>query len=386
MTSQSTTNWTATAPELDQFTRRVFQQLGVPLDQATDAAAALVWADARGIDTHGIRNLKRYYVDGIQRGEIQPAAEFVIEHQTPVSMRVDGGLGLGMAAGCWSMRQAIQMARQSGIGMVAVNRSHHYGAAGCYAAMALSEDMVGVSLTGCLWSTGRERACVPMFGSLGILSTNPISMAFPGDQEPPMIVDLATSVVPVNRVEMFESLGQAIPTGWAVNRAGEAVTDPSEFYAVRPLGGERQQGGHKGTSLALMVEALTGVLSGAWRMHELAELPAGDIEAPAEPRYDQPYVAHFLAAIRVDLFQPLQQFKAAMDAMVRTVRDSPTATGHDRVIYPGLLEQECLLEREREGIPLPAVVADELRELAQQMDLPLQLQELTGGCADSEGE
>ena len=196
----------APAEPLREFATKVFERVGVPADQARSSSDALLYASLRGVDTHGVRNLKRYYVDGINRGEIVAAAEFRVEHQTAVSMRIDGDNGLGMACSAYAMEAAISMAKQGGVGLVAVNNSNHFGAAGAYAQLALDEGMIGISLTGSMFATGRERAVVPAQGVVPIFGTNPISVGFPGAEEPPFLLDMATSVVPQNRVVRTQTL------------------------------------------------------------------------------------------------------------------------------------------------------------------------------------
>ena len=148
----------APAEPLRAFATAVLEAAGCPPTQARDSADALLYASVRGVDTHGIRNLKRYYVDWINDGSIVPDAEFTVQHSTALSMRVDGGNGVGMAGAAWSMRQAISMAQAGGIGLVAVNNSNHFGAAGAYTHLAVEAGMIGISLTGSMFATGRHRA------------------------------------------------------------------------------------------------------------------------------------------------------------------------------------------------------------------------------------
>ena len=275
----------APAAALRSFTAKVLERAGVPQAQAASSADALLYASERGVDTHGVRNLKRYYVDGIVRGEITPAADFTVEHRTPLSMRVDGDNGLGMAACAWGMERALEMARESGVGLVAINNSNHFGAAGAYTHMAVEAGFIGISMTGSMFATGRHRAVVPSDGTLQLFGTNPLSFGFPGAEEPPFLLDMATSVVPQNRVEMLASEGLSeIPAGWAIRSDGSAATDPEAFDALLPVGGrEKSTGGHKGTALAALVEAMTAVLSGAWRLHEVADIMEDDPCAPPPP-------------------------------------------------------------------------------------------------------
>ncbi len=348
---------------LQEFAATVLERAGVPADQAADAAQVLVWANRRGVDTHGVRNLKSHYADKVTNGSIKARPELRIDYETPISARVDGDNGLGMVAGCWGMRLAIQKARQSGIGMVAMHNSNHFGAAGHYPAMALAEDLIGVGLTGFLWAEGKDAGVVPTFGARAMFSTNPISIGFPADQEPPFLLDMATSTTPMNRIVMRQELGEPIPLGWALDADGNPTTDPAAARMLLPLGGTREHGSHKGYGLAVMVETVCALLSGGWSA--LTEPLANGLD------HAQSRDAHFFAAMRVDLFRPLDEFKRGMDAMIRTLRSTPTQPDQDRVYVAGEIEQITEQKRRREGIPLPPNVIADLWELSRQYDVPL---------------
>ena len=148
---------------LKTFAAVVLQRAGVPSEQASDAADVLVWASLRGVDTHGIRNLKRYYVDGITKGEIQARGEFRTEYETAISARADGDRGLGLSAACWGMRLAIAKAAESGVGFVSMRNSNHLGAAGYYAHMAVEHNMVGICMSGNLYAEGNDIGMPPVF-------------------------------------------------------------------------------------------------------------------------------------------------------------------------------------------------------------------------------
>ncbi len=214
------------AEHLQDFAATVLERAGVPADEAMDAANVLVWANRRGVDTHGVRNLKSHYVDKVSNGSIAGHPHFRIEYETPISARVDGDNGLGLVAGCWGMRLAMQKARQAGIGMVSMHNSNHFGAAGYYPAMALAEDLIGVGLTGMLWAEGNAYGVVPTFGARAMFSTNPIAIGFPAAEEPDFLLDMATSTTPMNRVVMRQELGLPIPEGWALDAEGRPTTDP----------------------------------------------------------------------------------------------------------------------------------------------------------------
>ncbi|MCB0086612.1 MAG: Ldh family oxidoreductase, partial [Caldilineaceae bacterium] len=346
------------ADELHQFVESLFLKGGFAPAHAADAANVLMYASRRGVDTHGIRNVMPIYFRQLEAGQLNVAPNFHIEHETPVSARANGDSGLGLAAGCWGMRLAMQKARQSGIGMVSMHNSYHYGAAGYYPWLAVQEDLIGISMTGRIYAGGAEYGVPPTFGAKAMFSTNPLSISFPTQNEPPYVFDMATSVVPFNRITMMRDAGQSIPLGWGVTADGSPSTDPGEVAQVLPLGGSREQGGHKGYGLATMVTVLCNLLSGGW---------AGlyDNDPQAFEGFKLPNDGHFFAAFRVDLFRPLAEFKEGMDAMIRALHASPKLSGHDRIYVAGEIEHETDIQRLHDGIPVTETVFDNFVELAE---------------------
>jgi LDH2 family malate/lactate/ureidoglycolate dehydrogenase len=347
------------AERLRRFAQAVLEQVDVPSEQAGDAADVLVWANLHGVDTHGVRNLRPNYVEGIRSGRIKPRAEFRIEHETSVSARVDGDRGLGLAAGPWAMRLAMQKAQEHGVGMVAVRNSHHYGAAGYHAAMAVPQDMIGISFTGMMWPKGNSLGVLPTFGRVPMLSTNPIAVAVPSGVEAPFLLDMATSITPYNRVMLYREVGQPIPEGWALDEHGVTTTDPAVAKYLLPLGGSREFGGHKGFGLAVMVEIFSALLSGGWDKNEEGYTQIGD--------------GHFFMALRVDAFRPVEEFKAGMDAMIDSFHKAPAVEGRERILVAGEPEAKTAKRRGQLGIPLPPNVQADLTELSEEYKVPLEL-------------
>jgi len=341
------------------FATQVLQRLDVPRQQAADTAAPLVWASLSGIDTHGVRNLKSYYVDTVVDGQIKAGAQFNIEFETPMSARADGDNGLGLAAGGWGMRLAIEKAVNTGIGLVSVRNSNHLGALGYFAELPVEHDMIGICMSGKLYARGNFRGMAPVFSVQPMFGTNPLAVAIPCGEEPNYMLDMATAVVPVNRVIKAKELGQPIPLGWCLDANGLPTTDPAAAKVYLPLGSTRETGAHKGFGLAMLVEVFTALLSGGF-----ADTPEG---------YDQNKIAHFFGAIRIDLFRDPADFKAAMDAMMRALRSAPPAPGHERVILPGDIEHETAQQRRQSGIPLTEQEVSELRWLSDHYDVPLEL-------------
>lgn len=349
------------ADALHHFVKTIFERLGCLPEQAADATDVLLYASRRGVETHGVRNVKPIYYKQIKNGLIHLRPQFKIDYETPVSARVDGDAALGLVGGPWAMRLAMTKAKQSGIGIVAMHNSYHYGAAGYYPWLAVQEGMIGMSMTGRFYPGGSQYGVLPTFGANGMFSTNPLAISFPTLEEPPFILDMATSTVPFNRIAMMRDNNLNIPLGWGVDSDGNPTTDPGQVRNLYPLGGTREQGGHKGYGLMTMVSVLCNILSGSW--NPLNEGKALGLNNDG----------HFFVAMRVDLFRPVEEFKRDMDAMIRALHDAPKAAGHDRIYVAGEIEHETEQERLRNGIPLTEFVVNELQEIGAEFGVTLPL-------------
>jgi LDH2 family malate/lactate/ureidoglycolate dehydrogenase len=321
----------------------------------------IVRTDLRGVDSHGVGLLPKYH-DWVRAGHIVPGAEPAIVRDDGPTGLVDGNQGWGHHVATVAMEQAIAKARAHGVGLVAVRNSNHYGAAAGYSMMALAHDMIGLSLT----NVARP-IVVPTHGRRAMLGTNPISVAAPAGDEPPFVLDMATSTVAIGKLRVAARLGRRIPEGWALSASGVPTTDPAVAFAARlltPLGGTPEAGSHKGYGLALMVDILAGVLAGA--VHS----DTGERRPAATPRAD---VGHLLGAVDIGRFRPLAEFKADMDDLVRSLKTSPLADGATRIWVAGEPERECEARRRRDGIPLPGPLLDELAALAAGLGIPFTL-------------
>ncbi|MBI3957405.1 MAG: Ldh family oxidoreductase [Chloroflexi bacterium] len=354
------------AETLHAFTREVFERAGFSPQHAADGADVLLWASRRGVDTHGVRNLKLIYLRMLEEGRINPNAIFSVEHETPVSARVDGDGGLGLAAACWAMRLAMDKAEQSGMAFVTMRNSYHYGAAGYYPAMALSRDMIGISLTGRFSGQGVEIGVLPTFGSKPMFSTNPIAVAFPTQTEAPWVLDMATSIAPYNRVILHRENGLPVLPQWGLTAEGEPTADALLMQKMWPLGGDRAHGGHKGYGLSMLVATMCAVLSGGWD-------DGHDGDETAFNGYRQTGDSHFFGAIRIDAFRPVESFKRGMDAMIQALHAAPKAQGLDRIYVAGEIEHETEQKRSRDGIPLTAATVADLREVAEKYGMELEI-------------
>ncbi len=348
---------------LHEFVRRLFMYLGVPEVDARQAADVLAAADLRGIDSHGVARLRTYY-DMFQLGRINPKPQPRIVRELPGTATVDGDNGLGLVVGPWANRVAMDKAEQVGSGWVSVCNTNHYGIAGYYVLEALQRDLIGFSMT------NSTKLVAPLWGAERMLGTNPIATAFPGLEEPPIVIDMASSAVAYGKIEIARRKKTPIPEGWAIDRDGNATTDPEAMIgggAQLPLGSDYEHGGHKGYCLAAMVDVLTSVLSGAnW----------GPFAPPFALRQEVPArsvgkgIGHFFGALRIDGFIDPDEFKRQIDDWIRTFRQTRPAPGTDGPLIPGDPEREAEAVRRRDGIPLLMPVVENLRFMARETGVP----------------
>jgi len=361
------------ADRLRKFSIAVFEAAGAPRDHAERATDVLLWASLRGVDTHGIRNLKRYYLDaagvGRRDGKIVLDAELTLDHESPTTAAFDAHSGLALSLSVQAMECAIEKARESGVGIVTVRNSTHFGPAGYYAWMAVEHDMLGFASCGYLFPHGQTKAVLPFGGLWPMLSTNPLAMACPADKLPPFVLDMSTSVVPVNRIELYEEEGRTVPSDWALDANRQPTTKPAEVHGVVPLGGATTFGGHKGYGMALASWILTGLLSGAWRTDAVRDRVLGEKPEPKHG-FAQEGIGHCFAAVRLDQFGDPQVFRQGMDAMIQALNDSPPTAGFPQVRVPGQGAHATEQERRRDGIPINAATMAALKSLAEQYGVP----------------
>jgi L-2-hydroxycarboxylate dehydrogenase (NAD+) len=350
---------------LREFSARVFMYFGVPPDDAHLAADVLAAADLRGVDSHGVARLHTYY-DMLELDRINPRANLRVVRELPGTATVDGDNGLGLVVGPKANVIAMEKALVVGSGWVSVRNTNHFGMAGYYPLQALKRDLVGWAMT------NSTKLVAPLWGAERMLGTNPIAVAFPGLDEPPIVIDMATSATAFGKIEIALRAGQPIPEGWALDKGGHAATLPQQMMdggALVPLGGTRETGGHKGFCLAALVDILSCVLSGAnW----------GPFAPPFALRQEIPSrsvgkgIGHFFGALRIDGFIDPDAFKGQIDDWVRTFRATKPAPGTPGVVIPGDPERLAEAERRVTGVPLsPAVVAD-LHEISARTGVPFE--------------
>ncbi|MEQ9439434.1 MAG: Ldh family oxidoreductase [Cyclobacteriaceae bacterium] len=348
---------------LQQYSQAVFQHFGVPEADAKLASEVLATSDLRGIESHGVARLHTYF-DMLTLGRINPKPNITIVREKASTATVDGDNGLGLVVGPKANEIAMDKAEQVGSGWVSVRNTNHYGIAGYYPLQALKRDLIGWSMT------NTTKLVAPLWGGERMLGTNPIAIAFPGLEEPAIVIDLATSAAAYGKIEIARREQHPVPSGWCVDKEGEQTTNPQAMVdggALLPLGSDREHGGHKGYSLSAMVDILCCVLSGAnW----------GPFAPPFALRQHVPErsvgkgIGHFFGALQIDGFIDPDEFKRQIDDWVRTFRNTKPAPGTNGPLIPGDPEREAEQVRSKEGIPLLQPVVDDLLDISRQTGIP----------------
>ncbi len=320
---------------LDGFCHDVFRAFGFDEDQTGIIKDVLLTADLFGIESHGMQRMVRYH-KGIEKGTIHPKAEPEVVFETPISAVIDGHNGMGQLIGHFAMRKAIEKAKTTGIGIVSVRESNHYGIAGYYAKMASDEGLMGFSCT------NSEAIMVPTYGKKAMLGSNPIAVAMPADPYP-FLFDASTTVVTRGKLEMYNKAGKPIPEAWAVDENGEPTTDAPRVLAnivakngggINPLGGSSMvTGSHKGYGYGMLCELFSSVLSQGVNSDGCCTFP------------DKTGICHGFMALDPACFGNPEDIKKNFSDYLQRLRESPKAVGQERIYTHG--EKEVFAEKDR---------------------------------------
>lgn len=348
--------------QLADFTKEVFRKCGMSPEDAHQATEVLLSADLRGIDSHGVARLSGYVrLKEAGRANMNPHVQVL--HQTPSTATIDADEGLGLVVAPRAMDIAIEKARQVGTGWVAIQNSNHFGIAAYHAMKALEHDMIGIAMT------NASPLVAPTNSRERMLGTNPMCYVFPAGKHQPVVVDLATSTAANGKLEIAQRVGKQVPKGWIKDKEGNDTTEPSALKdggVLLPLGSGDTQAGHKGFGLSAVVDIFSAVLSGAnygpWVPPFVAFL---------QPLPNQPGkgIGHFLGAMRIDAFRDATVFKQHMDNWIDRFKQATPINAQQPVIIPGEPEFEQHRYRLKNGIPLNAQVINDLRELAQKLNI-----------------
>jgi LDH2 family malate/lactate/ureidoglycolate dehydrogenase len=324
--------------------------IGAPQEDAQRVAELMVEADLAGAEAHGVFRLPQY-VRRTRAGGVNPTAHIKVERTAPAAALVDGDNGLGHLVMGRATETAIALARETGIGWVGVRRSNHAGTAGIYAALPVEHDMIGIYSV-----VASANHMAPWGGSVLMIGTNPLGVGIPAGEEPPLVLDFATTTVSYGTVKSHALEGRPMPEGWMVRRTdGAPLTDPAKSLEgmLLPIGG------HKGYGLALALGLLAGPLNGAVFGREVIDFNADDAS--------ETNTGHFIVALDIARFLPLGAYKAEVDRHIRELKESRRLPGVDENRMPGERRRHCRAERLRDGVPLPAPLVAQLDKMAGEL-------------------
>jgi len=338
---------TAPAAALKRFATDVFARAGMPESDAAVVADVLVWANLRGVDTHGVMRIPRY-VDLIETGDMNPRPAITIRTETRASVLIEADRAAGPVAMMRGTTAAVRRAREAGVGLALVRATTHTAALGYYTLAAAREGMAAIALTAS-WPN------VVYHGTRAAgVSTSPISIAVPGTE--PVVLDMATSVVSMGKLNQAKRTGKPIPAGWALDKDGNPTTDPQAAQIPLPMAGP------KGSGLSLMIECITSLVMAN-------PLLAESLEGTAEGRRHRQN--GFVMAIDLAQFGDPESFRREVDRLVKALKSLPVDPEAGEILMPGERGRRTFEHRSRDGVPIPRAVYDELRALANRLGVAM---------------
>ncbi|MDX1115194.1 Ldh family oxidoreductase [Sinorhizobium medicae] len=331
------------AEALRGFTEDVLKAAGMRPQPAATVADTLVYADLRGVSSHGVARLGSY-LDRIRAGVMEIDPQMRLIREAPASGLLDAGNGFGQIAGMTAMEIAIEKAKSAGSAVIGIANSNHFGVAAYFAERATRAGMVGIVLTNSSPAMTAFNTRIPLIG------TNPIAFGIPAGAERPIILDMSTSLVARGKIRLASLTGKPIPLGWAYDDRGL----PTEDAHAALKGSLAPIGGPKGAGLSLIIDLLTGVLTGTGLTGEVKNIT--DISGPSR-------TGHMMIAFDVSRFISPELFKSSVDSVVANIKAMPSADGGP-VFMPGEMEAIGNERRARDGIGVPRDIVDTLRGLS----------------------
>ena len=343
---------TCTAEKLTGFSAQVLHAHGLPQQDAETVANGLVHANLRGVDSHGVARIP-IYADRLRQGLVNQTPNIRIIKDSGAALLVDGDNGMGAVVTTHALELGLERLDANGAVSIAIRNSNHYSAGSFYATQAVERNAA-------MWLySNAPPTMAPWGGAKRYLGTNPYTFAAPAGKYDPIILDMATSVVARGRIILAAGRDEAIPEGWAVTVEGAATTDAQAALAgsVLPFGGP------KGYGIALMIEIMSGILSGAGfgpRVGDLYE----DFSKPQN-------VGSFMQLTRIDAFMPAEEFNQRMEMLISEIKASQPAQGVEEILVPGEIEARIARKRQQEGIPLARNTYDALQKLGESCGVSL---------------
>lgn len=305
--------------EYIQAGKRIFSQMGVPEEDLKSLMNNLVDADEKGIFTHGFHRIVPVYLEHMKKGNINPSPSIEkIKDDSNIKL-LDADNGLGAVAGTKGMKEAIEISKSRGVGVVGVRNSNHFGTAAYYSEMAAEENLIGLSFT------NASPGIAPTGSLQPVLGNNPWAIAVPSHLGHPVSLDIANSIVARGKIRMAAAKGEAIPLGWSLNLKGEPTEDPKEALEsgiILPIGD------YKGYGITLMVDILTGVLTGSNFGHDVLSFETNG----------KRNCGHLFIAINIEAFMSIDEFKENVKELIKMVKDAPKINEEQDILVPGEIE------------------------------------------------
>jgi L-2-hydroxycarboxylate dehydrogenase (NAD+) len=339
------------ADRLAPFIARSFVAAGLPGEDAQTLAELMVEADLRGSDTHGVIRLP-LYLRRIRAGGVNVRPDIRVVSDRPSAALLDGDNGMGHLVMRRAAQIAIEKAKATGIGWVGARMSNHAGPAALYVTMPLLHDMIGL-----YFAVGSNNHLPPWGGSESLLGTNPMAVAVPALDEPPIVLDMAPTVAAYGKVRLKAQRGEQMPVGWMIDRDGKPLTDPkrADEGHLLPIGD------YKGSGLSLIIGLLAGALNRAALGRQVIDFVKETAKATN--------TGQAIAAILIETFMPPAEFKRAVDQVIRDIRDSRRLPGVERIWLPGEQSHAKLLERRAHGVPIPKALRESLDAVARDLNI-----------------
>ena len=333
---------------LRAFTKDAFAKVGMPPEDAAIEADVLIWANLRGVDSHGVQRIPGY-ISAAKSGRYNVSPNVRVEKETAATLLVEADHAFGPVVTVFAMNKAIEKARAAGIGWCLIRNTTHQGAMGYYALMAANAGMAGIAFV-----------CNPpnmvIYGAKAPgVHNSPIAIAVPGKAHSPLILDIATSVAARGKIDLAAEKGIAIPEGWALDKDGNPTTDPNQAAMVLPFGD------YKGSGLALMFACLASQMAGNPLI--TPKLRNSAVQPPLGTQNS------VVAAIDIATFTDLDAYQSNIDDLIAAEKDLPRADGIDEIYVPGEIEERVLAQRKASGIPLPAATYEKLGEVARDLGI-----------------
>jgi LDH2 family malate/lactate/ureidoglycolate dehydrogenase len=336
---------------LAAFVRRAFEAAGLPAADAEQVAGLMVEADLRGSDTHGVIRLP-IYLRRLKAGGINKRPHIRIVQEKPAAALVDGDNGMGHLVMRFAAQTAIGKARGSGVAWVGARMSNHAGPAALYAMMPLRHDMIGIYL-----AVGSNNHLPPWGGLENLLGTNPIAIAIPAGEEPPIVLDMAPTVAAFGKVRLKAQRGEEMPVGWMIDRAGKPLTDPkrADDGLLVPIGE------YKGYGLSLIIGLLAGTLNRAAFGRDIIDF----VKEPGNAAN----TGHAIVALSIEAFAPVDQFKRDIDVAIRAMRGAERLPNVERIWLPGEQSHLKRIDRGKNGVPMPKPLREALDAVARDLGI-----------------